>query len=156
MSSSTASPKTFSVCDSEARYTSLIALGVVSLLALVNSAGCSPDVPNAQTADTATNLMMLYRAYVEFTNENQVPPTSESDLESYIEPENFASAFVSPRDNKPYKIYWGTPIVLSRHNDGAVIAHEQEGDDGKRYLITAHGITEMTDKQFEAAGLPKS
>ena len=126
------------------------------MLSLVNLFGCSPDAPNAQAADSATNLTVLYRAYVEFTNENQAPPTSQSDLERYIEPESFASAFVSPRDSQPYKIYWGTPIVLSRHDDGAVIAHEQEGVGGIRYLITAHGISEMTDKQFEAAGLPKS
>ena len=100
--------------------------------------------------------MVLHRAYVEFAIENQAPPESQSDLEPYIEPEIFASTFVSPRDNKPYKVYWGTPVVMSRHEDETVIAHEQDGVGGKRYLITAHGISEMTDKRFEAMVLPKS
>ena len=134
------------------RYGFVVAL----LLLLLNSVGCSPDAPDTQASETATNLMVLYRAYVEFSNDNQAPPKSQSDLEPYIESERFASTFLSPRDGKPYVVYWGTPVVMSRHENATVIAHEQNGVGNKRYLITAHGISEMSDEQFEAAGLPKN
>jgi len=129
---------------------------VVAFFLLLLNLGCSPEAPDPHASDAATNLMMLHQAYVEFTNKNQAPPQSQSDLEPYIEQEIFESTFVSPRDRKPYKIYWGTPLVMSRHANDTVIAHEQDGVGRKRYLITAHGISEMTDEQFEAGGLPKN
>ncbi len=126
------------------------------LLAVVALSGCTANEPEPNKVVSSTNLGILYRAYIEYSNEKQVPPDNESDLEPYIEQDLFDSVFVSPRDNKPYKIYWGTQLDFSRHSNTQVIAHEQDGSNGTRCLITAHGLSQMTDQQFEAAGLPKN
>lgn len=118
--------------------------------------GCSGGVPVADegTKQSVDNLLEFYNAYVAYCNEKRTPPDSQADLEPFFEPSQVPAVFSSKRDQKPFKVYWGTPIELASRNNNVIIAHEQEGLNGVRYVVTSFGITEMSDEEFQDTNLP--
>lgn len=118
--------------------------------------GCSGTAPVADngTKQSVDNLLEFYNAYVACCVETGTPPDSQADLEPFFEPSQVPAVFSSKRDNKPFKVYWGTPIELASRKNDVIIAHEQDGLSGVRYVVTSFGISEMSDKEFQETDLP--
>ena len=66
-----------------------------------------------------------------------------------IDPKAIDEAFVSARDNAPFVILYGTRIGGVSAKDGALIAHEKTGKNGK-FLV---GLANGKAKQVDEAGL---
>ena len=129
---------------------------IFAVCALCISVGCSGGAPVADegTKQSVNNLLEFYNAYVAHCNEKQTPPNSQADLEPFFEPSQIPAVFSSNRDQKPFKVYWGTPIELASRKNNVIIAHEQVGLNCVRYVVTSFGISEMSDKEFQETDLP--
>ena len=129
---------------------------IFAACALCIFVGCSGGTPVADegTKQSANNLLEFYNAYVAYCVEEQTAPESQADLEPFFEPSQLPAVFSSKRDHKPFKVYWGTPIELASRKNNVIIAHEQEGLNGVRYVVTSFGITEMSDEEFQDTNLP--
>jgi len=63
----------------------------------------------------------------------------------------------SPDDGDNYKIFWGVDALNAvPREDGSfpVLAYEQGGKDGKRYVLETRYIVQMTDEEFKNAPFP--
>jgi hypothetical protein len=98
--------------------------------------------------------MEIQSAYWQFTKEKRKPPAKEEDLMPLIPADRQATIFKSPRDGKPYKIYWGTSVEATNFESPTVIAHEQDGADGKRYVLSTMGVMAVKDSEFLTANFP--
>ena len=127
------------------------------VLSAVVFCGCSqaPEV-TTEVKQVASNLGILHRAYLKFCTENNAPPSNETELKPYIAQQHQADAFTSPRDLKPYKIYWGTPLDYTNIKSPIIIAHEQDGQGGSRFAFHMFAVVEMSHAEFAAAGLPRA
>jgi hypothetical protein len=84
------------------------------------------------------------------------PPANEAEFKKFIESQaktlsnNFgindpASVLVSERDGKPYGIVYGKPTGPAELAGAPVIAYEQEGVGGKRFVANSLGAVEEVD-----------
>ncbi len=134
-----------------------LALGCVVLL------GCSTH--NEGQSQEESNLKPLAIFYGQYTGEHQGQgPASEAEFKKYVESLNSealssfgitdpSSIFISSRDKKPYVIIYGAGggIPDGTGGDaglagGPVIAYEQEGVGGKRFIATSLGMIEEVDE----------
>jgi hypothetical protein len=116
--------------------------------------GCSPDPIEVENqGDGYGNLMAIQTAYRQFVEAKKKPPSSEDDLIPFGLK---ADSFISPRDGKPLKIYWGSSLNETNFDHPTVIAHEVDGKDGKRLVLSTVGVMMLTDKEFAIARFPSS
>ncbi len=138
-------------------------LGVLALIALP---GCKSDPPEVPVAET--NLRAVFEAFRGYAQEaserpeefeGREMPTSETDLHKYLKEqgyENPEEALKSPNDGQPYVIYWGIPLNEAddedENNPQMVLAHEQHGVDGTRWVLFANGtVKRLSHADFEVA-----
>jgi hypothetical protein len=104
------------------------------------------------------NLSKIGAAYDQATERLGHPPKGPEQLQPFLkqygDPETILR---SPHDGLPYVILWGknirnTPIDTM---PPPILAYEQQGVNGKRYVLTAMGIMPMTDEEFEKVNLNK-
>lgn len=99
-------------------------------------------------------LAVLYGQYM--GQHRGQPPANEAEFKKFIESQaktlsnNFgindpASVFVSERDGKPYVIVYGKPSGPAELAGAPVIAYEQEGSGGKRFVACSLGAVEEVD-----------
>jgi hypothetical protein len=85
------------------------------------------------------------------------PPANEAEFQKYVKslpPADLASfgiedskrLFISNRDDKPYIIIYGEPKGPPGPGGAPVIAYEQEGKDGKRWVASSLGAVEEVDE----------
>ncbi len=131
--------------------------GVV--LALVLLAGCGSRARESRSREESTlkPLAILYGQYI--GQHRGQPPTNEAEFRQFVQTQgpsllqsfglsNIEELFVSPRDGKPYKILYG-PTALKGPPGPAgspVVAYEQEGRGGKRWVASAMGAVEEVDE----------
>ena len=116
--------------------------------------GCAPDPETVeQEGDGAANLMVIETAYRQFVAKKRKPPTSKEDLEPYGTSDD---SFLSLRDGKPLKIYWGTSMEETDMSHPTIIAHEVDGKGGKRLVLSTVGVMMLTEQEFAAAKFPTS
>ncbi|MCS7304484.1 MAG: hypothetical protein NZ602_05180 [Thermoguttaceae bacterium] len=102
-------------------------------------------------------LAILYGQYIG-QNRGQPPPNEEA-FRKFVEQEapkikgQFAFStveelFISPRDGKPYKILYGEAAKKGPPGPAGspVIAYEQEGRGGRRWVASAMGAIEEVDE----------
>jgi hypothetical protein len=127
------------------------------LLSLWGSAGCSSSTsrPPVKLEETA-NLSQIARAYDLATERLGHPPADANQLKPFLaevsggDPD---TVLVSPHDGQPYVIIWGVqfrkaPIQVM---PPPILAYEQKGVAGKRYVLTTMGVLPMTDSDFAKA-----
>lgn len=129
----------------------VLAMVVVSLgLASCGKHGAPPKVES--------NLHTLMTFYGRYTAQHQGQRPSDADaLKKYIgsqSPDQLAkmeitdvdSLFVSPRDGQPYVMRYGVLPPPATPLGGTVVAYEQTGVDGKRYVGFDLGSAEEVDE----------
>lgn len=114
---------------------------------LIMASGCGPRVAEKQIPPAELNLRFIGMAYTQFMTDKGRPPQSHEELKTVLaefgNPEQLA---ISPRDGKPYVI---VPA-------GKVLAHEQVGQDGKRFVVDRRFTAwEVDDAEFRKLGLGK-
>ncbi|HJN08074.1 MAG TPA: hypothetical protein QF564_05235, partial [Pirellulaceae bacterium] len=83
-------------------------------------------------------------------------PKTRAELAKHLpQGSNVEQLFVSPRDDKPFVVVWGTDLNKMMTNPEPVVyGYEVDGADGRRFVLTTMGVMEMTDEDFAAASFP--
>src|SRR6516164_5123126 len=121
------------------------------LPATIALTGCSSAHPVVNQKD-AENLTRIGAAYDRATKQLGHPPQNPEQLKPFLkeygDPETILR---SPQDRLPYVILWGRNIRNSaiQTMPPPIIAYEQQGANGKRYVLPAMGIMPMTDEEFQ-------
>ncbi|MDX1963640.1 MAG: hypothetical protein SFX18_10835 [Pirellulales bacterium] len=133
--------------------------GVLLGSLLLLTGGCGGGGPTQEVIDEQRlkPLVLLYGMYPASNGGRQ--PANEADLKKYVATrqdllDRFRTTadqiFLSPRDGKPYKIYYGLPDGY----DGVMI-HEQEGKNGLRLVgYFRGGVATLPDEEFAKLKLP--
>lgn len=130
-----------------------LACGVVVAVAL----GCAKDeAPKIERPPVEDALLWIRQAYV-MTHTAAGPPTDEETLRAglaivlkdrQVEHLTVDDALISPRDGKPFVIRMGTKTETTGSH--TLLAYEQDGVDGKRYVLTAGlEIRKIGQAEFE-------
>lgn len=119
--------------------------------------GCSK--PPKPADPVATNLYLIAQAYDLHIADRHRPPQDEADLAKTLktidETRDPSEVLRSPRDGQPYVIVYGAPLDSSALD--VVLAHEKDGAEGKRYVLTQAGYVKvLSDAEFTAAPMAKS
>ncbi len=129
------------------------------ILACLAAAGCgsSGDVSVHQVTGSYQNLMAIGRAYFQATNRLDRPPLRTDDLMPELKKQGDPAILLrSPDDGQDYKILWGVDgrKIRGPASDYPVIAYEQQGKDGKRYVLQFRQVAHLTDEEFKKAPFP--
>lgn len=136
---------------------------VLFLVALSLTVGCGSkgpvDVANNQSAQ---NLLHIWAAYSQASNQLGRPPASREELIPFLK--NVAGdadpnlVLRSPDDNEDYVIVWGVnflEIAKARGNMNIVLAYEKRGKNGKRHVLKPQSqILVLSDEEFRSAAFP--
>jgi hypothetical protein len=105
-----------------------------------------------------SGLKKLALVYGRFLSQHRgKPPADEAEFKKYVgslrpaELKSFgvndpSQIFVSERDGKPYVIIYGPPKGPPGPGSSPVIAYEQEGKGGNRWVASAAGAVEEVDE----------
>ena len=128
---------------------------ISALLATAFMIGCNKQDPVLieQEGDGYANLMAIESAYRQYLSAKRKPPSSEEDLQPYG---TTAESFVSVRDGKPLKVYWGTSLDETNFDNPTIVVHEVDGKDGKRLVLSTIGVMMLSEEEFAAARFPSS
>jgi hypothetical protein len=121
--------------------------------------GCGSN-PQAVVRENS-KLKSLAIVYGRFLSQNRgQPPRDEAHFKQFLQsmaPAELQSLqvsdtnalFTSPRDNKPYTIAYGQPNKMLEPGMPTIVAYEQEGASGKRFVANSLGeIKEVTAAEF--------
>jgi len=123
-------------------------------LAVVFVVGCAPDPVEVEHAGEGyVNLMAIESAYRQYSASKRKPPAGVNDLKPFGTTDD---SFLSLRDGKPFKIYWGTSLDETDFDNPTIIAHEVDGKNGKRLVLSTVGVMMLTEEEFAAARFPLS
>jgi hypothetical protein len=138
-------------------YSSFSRLAVLCLvsLAFAVAIGCKSQqnsLPREQSG--LKRLALVYGRYI--ARHRGQPPASEADLKKYVQEmspadlkafgvEDANRIFISERDGKPYVIVCGQAKGPPGPGGAPVVAYEQEGKDGKRWVASYLGAVEEVD-----------
>lgn len=140
---------------------------LIALLVVFLTGGCSdPGRPNQ--AEESSSLKPLATFYGKFVNQHGgKAPGSEAEFKAFLkEPKNAESLrlefqvadidamFVSPRDNQPYVVTYGTLAGPPGPGGAPVVAHEKTGVEGRRFVASALGAVEDVDEARFRAMVP--
>jgi hypothetical protein len=131
------------------------ALLVTGLLACLGGFGCGSPEPTPQhVARSFQNLRIIKSAYLKATNELNRPPQNLEDLMPYLKASGDPAKILrSPEDGQEYKILWNVDII-NVQGKLPIIAYEQRGKDGMRYVLEAKEVRRMSDEEFKQAPFP--
>lgn len=122
----------------------------VSLL----TAGCGSNAHKVeQETSNLKPLMVLYGRYI--GQHRGQPPPNETAFKEFIKSVGLAelpggakdvdSLFISTRDNQPYVIIYGPPKGGTGPGGQPVVAYEQTGVSGHRFVASLLGAVEEVD-----------
>ena len=139
--------------SSERAATALFLYAGVACASLL---GCSRPSPPTENP-SAANLRTISQAYDLVLFKKGRPPQNVDDLKPFLKElranEDPDVLLRSPNDNEPYEIVWGVNLD-NASNISAVLAHEKNGVNGTRYVITvARLVKTMGDEDFQHATL---
>ena len=140
------------------------------LLGGLGLAGCGDGSRESLQREQSTlkPLAVLYGQYI--GQHRGQPPAHEEAFRKFVQEQpaevlkslnvsSIEELFVSPRDGKPYKVLYGEAAKKAPSGGPAgapVIAYEQEGRGGRRWVASAMGAIEEVDetrfKQLVPAG----
>jgi len=126
------------------------------VLAACVVAGCGQNT--AKLEQETSNLKPLMVLFGQYTGQHRgQPPASEEEFKAYIKTVDPAaleslgvkdaeSLFTSTRDKKPYVILYGGANGPPGPAGQPVVAYEQDGVGGKRYVASTLGAVEEVDE----------
>ncbi len=138
---------------------SAAALGAIWLAwaGLILASGCGPSQSQSAPRESSNlkPLALLYGRYLGAHQGN--PPPNEAALKSFIQslpPEQLSSMratdvdklFVSSRDGQPYVVVYGKTTGPPGTGGAPIIAYEQTGVDGKRFVASSLGAVDEVDE----------
>jgi len=118
--------------------------------------GCSTQRESQDREES--NLKPLAIFYGQFTGQHQgQPPASEAEFKEFVRSlpsgdlasfnvSDAESLFTSSRDGEPYVIVYGAPSGPPGPGGSPVIAYEQTGKGGKRFVASSMGAVEEVDE----------
>ena len=117
--------------------------------------GCGSETESQERQQS--NIKPLGMMYGQFQGRHGRPPTDDAELKKFVE-ENRATLstwgvsdpqtiFNSPRDNNPYVIRYGELRGEKTSTGTHVIAYEQEGAAGKRFVADTMGNVMEVDAE---------
>ena len=133
-----------------------------AVLLLCVVAGCY-DRGRSNKAEQESPLKPIAIFYGDFLHQYQgKPPASEAEFKAFLkEAKNAArlketfkitdidKLLISPRDNKPYVITYGTMSTNQGPGGVPVVAYEMDGLKGKRFVASAlGGVVEVDEAEF--------
>jgi hypothetical protein len=133
----------------------LTALCIVGL-ACMAAGGCGSH--KKSLAREQSGIKKLALVYGRFLSQHRGrPPANEAEFKKYVQalsPADLASfgiddsnrIFISNRDDKPYVVIYGKPHGPPGPGGSPVIAYEQEGKAGTRWVASALGAVEEVDE----------
>jgi hypothetical protein len=121
--------------------------------------GCGGSaVVQKEASLSPQHLQAIRNAYLQATRQLGRPPQRLDDILPYLKKGGDPATFLhSPEDGEEYKIIWNVDVTSMRPRpDGKwpVLAFEQHGKDGKRYVLEGSHVREMTDEEFRSAYFP--
>ncbi len=136
--------------------------GVAGLFAAcLVGAGCGSSEPATKEADTSyQHLLVIRAAYMRAVNDLGRGPENTKELLGYVKYTGDGgpqAALRSPNDGLDYKIVFGVSredMQPDADNHYPILAYEQQGKDGQRYVLAVKDITTMTDEQLKKAVFP--
>ena len=114
--------------------------------------GCSKPPPQEDAA--VVNLRKIVQAYDAAEYKLRRAPRNEEELKRFFaeagatdDPDQYLR---SPRDGQPYVVLYGTALDPDGRN--TILAHEKNGVEGKRYVITlSRDVKLLTADEFARA-----
>jgi hypothetical protein len=99
-------------------------------------------------------LAAIGRYYAQAEQKLGRPPSSADELKPFLPPGGeLSKLMVSPNDNLPYVVVWGTKITHSP-DQYLVVAYEKNGANGYRHVFTPQGTLMLTAEDFAKAAFP--
>src|SRR5688572_12442478 len=134
------------------RPISRIALCAVCSLLAAGFVGCSSTETFSEEDQTKAHLRQIAMAYTS----TEKPPRDMEQLRSSVNDIHVLGvgvppdeALVSPRDKQPIVVIFG---VDGTDSEDSILAYEQQGADGKRWIVTMGGdVKQLTDEEFSKA-----
>ena len=124
-----------------------IGFACLSLLA----AGCGGVSPSEEFEQS--HIKVLAIMYGKFTGRHRgQPPANEKAFREYVEAQDSSlvkkvsgvdQMFISERDQKPYVVFYGKDVQKAN----GVVAYEQEGVGGKRFVADSLGVVDEFDEE---------
>lgn len=138
-------------------------VGLAVLMSVGLLVGCRGQTPE-QRVEEAAGLKTLAISYGQFFGENRGrPPANEQVFKRFIEQrhpealqqpgvESVDDLFISPRDKKPYQVFYGRLPQQPGYQGHDIVAYEQEGTGGTRMVATSMGaVFTLTEEEFRQA-----
>jgi len=135
---------------------------VTALLLLGVLAGCG-DKGRPNQAEEESALKPIAKFYGEYIIQHQrKPPPNEAEFKAYLKDpkiterlkeefkiDDVDKMLVSPRDDKPFVIIYGSLSKNSGPGGAPVVGYEQAGVGGKRFVASTLGaVVEVDDAEF--------
>jgi len=137
-----------------------LTLAVAWLLMCLGGLGCgSSEAPPVVAAggESYLHLRTIKSAYANATKALNRPPQNLDELMPFLKKAGDpAKTLRSPDDGEEYKILYGVDIFDVHREDGKlpIIAYEQRGKDGMRYVLEGNNVRRRTDEEFKQALFP--
>ena len=131
----------------------LLVFPLLILLVLVAALpGCAKREPPVDEGEL--NLRRIMQAYHFSMEPHGRPPRKVEDIKRQFkeigETRDPDVILRSPRDGEPYVILFGHPFEALDRN--TILAYEQKGKDGKRYVLTlSRDVKILSDEEFASA-----
>jgi hypothetical protein len=134
------------------RQTALCLVGLTCMVAI----GCRSQTKSlAREQSGIKKLSIVYGRFL--AQHRGRPPANEAEFKKYVQAlspaeltsfgiEDSNQIFISNRDGKPYVIIYGPSKGPPGPGGAPVIAYEQEGKEGKRWVASALGAVEEVDE----------
>ena len=132
-------------------------LGLAVLVVVGTVGGCGGAQRKAREI-AESNLKPLAILYGQYIGQHRGrPPGNEAEFKAFIKslpPARLAtltanrdadSLFISPRDGKPYVVLYGRSKGPPGPGGAPVVAYEQEGRGGRRFVASSMGAIEEVD-----------
>jgi hypothetical protein len=127
------------------------------LLVLLAGVGCNTGGPVVGTAPPSyQNLKIISVVYLEATRSLNRPPERLEELTPFLKKRGDPAVLLrSPDDGQDYKIVWGVdPATRTESGRYPVVAYEQNGSNGKRYVLVGHHVMQVTNDELRKLPFP--
>jgi len=119
--------------------------------------GCGGGPTVVKVPSSMQHLKKISAAYIEATKNLGKPPNNLEELKPFLEKLGDLDTILrSPDDGQEYKIFWGVDYNNAKTDKGyLVLAYEQEGKDGKRYVLCVRQVLHLSNEKFQALPFPE-
>ena len=115
--------------------------------------GRPPAVVDPGDMTSGERLHKIGLAINEATARLGQPPSNLADLRPFLEEQGDPDRLlVSPVDGQAYVLLWGVDVRSAGY--GTVLGYERYGAGGRRFVLTASSVVQLTDDELSRADFP--